>query len=98
MPREVFIDHRRGSGASPDRSRHMTDAHADVAKIDRQKLERDLREATNRIQDESVRRHYGQAIRERINAHFGAPQQGRGGNRGRNGAYGGAGKARAAAA
>ncbi|MCO5087789.1 MAG: FAD-binding protein [Methylobacteriaceae bacterium] len=42
MPREVFIDHRRGSGASPDRSRHMTDAHADVAKIDRQKLERDL--------------------------------------------------------
>ncbi|QKV18802.1 DNA primase [Oricola thermophila] len=61
----------------------------------RAELEKLLREATNLIQDESVRRHYNQAMRERINAHFGSPQQGRGGGRGRGGydrgGYGGGG-------
>ncbi|WP_425419101.1 DNA primase [Oricola indica] len=42
----------------------------------RAELEKQLREATSRIKDESVRRHYGQAMRERIAAHFGAPSSG----------------------
>jgi len=50
----------------------------------RAELEKLLREATSQIQDESVRRHYGQAVRERINAHFGAPQRGRGKQQGGN--------------
>jgi DNA primase len=41
-------------------------------------LEKHLRDATALIQDEAVRRHYGQSMRERINAYFGAPA---GGNR-----------------
>jgi DNA primase len=41
----------------------------------RAELEKLLREATGQIADESVRRHYGQAMRERINAYFGAPQR-----------------------
>ncbi|WP_193176052.1 DNA primase [Oricola nitratireducens] len=63
----------------------------------RAQLEKTLREATSQIQDESVRRHYGQAMRDRTNAQFGAPhqgrgkQQGQGGNRyGRGGGRGGA--------
>ncbi|MCI5073671.1 DNA primase [Oricola sp.] len=63
----------------------------------RAELEKMLREATAQIQDESVRRHYGQAMRERINAHFGAPRESRRGGskgdarygRGRGGAAGG---------
>jgi DNA primase len=56
----------------------------------RAQLEKLLREATGQIADESVRRHYGQAMRERINAYFGASQQGRGSNkqRGGNNRYG----------
>ncbi|GAB4363470.1 MAG: DNA primase [Oricola sp.] len=51
----------------------------------RAELEKILREATNLIQDESVRRHYGQTMRERIAAHFGAPRQGRAAGRDRGG-------------
>jgi DNA primase len=37
----------------------------------RAELEQRLKEVTGRIQDESVRRHYGQDIRERLNTYFG---------------------------
>jgi DNA primase len=37
----------------------------------RAELEQRLKEVTGRIQDESVRRHYGQDMRERLNAYFG---------------------------
>lgn len=61
----------------------------------RAELEQNLRAATNLIQDESVRRHYGQAMRELINAHFGAPRSGRSGGRDQKSRYGaGGGKGR----
>jgi len=63
----------------------------------RAELEKLLREATNQIGDESVRRHYGQAMRERINAHFGAPQPGRGRQQGQGGRNYGRGGGRGAA-
>ena len=47
----------------------------------RAELELRLREITNRIQDESVRRHYAQDMRERLNSFFGAPQRRNDGNR-----------------
>lgn len=49
----------------------------------RAELEKRLRELTGRIQDESVRRHYGQEMRDRIQAFFGRqrPQAGREGAR-----------------
>lgn len=43
----------------------------------RAKLEQTMREVTNQIGDESVRRHYGQDMRERITAFFGAPSAGK---------------------
>ncbi|TKT80338.1 DNA primase [Aquamicrobium sp. LC103] len=48
----------------------------------RAELEKSLRELTGRIRDESVRRHYQQDMRERVNSFFGAqrPQRGRGGD------------------
>ncbi|MEO3385236.1 DNA primase [Mesorhizobium sp. CAU 1741] len=61
----------------------------------RAELEKTLREMTGRIRDESVRRHYSQDMRERVQAFFGRDrnnsQQGRfGGNE--RGGYGGRGK------
>jgi DNA primase len=40
----------------------------------RAELERRLRELTGRIRDESVRRHYGQEMRERVQSFFGPPR------------------------
>ena len=57
----------------------------------RAELEKLLREATSQIADESVRRHYGQAMRERINAQFGAQQAGKGAAQSRYGGKGGRG-------
>ncbi|TCD10955.1 DNA primase [Oricola cellulosilytica] len=54
----------------------------------RAELERLLRDAAGTIRDESVRRHYGQAIRERIAAHFGPVSQSRHGGKGGRDAYG----------
>jgi DNA primase len=50
----------------------------------RAELEKTLRDLTSRIRDESVRRHYGQDMRERINAFFGggASQRRKGGRDG----------------
>ena len=48
----------------------------------RAELERTLRELTSRIRDESVRRHYQQDMRERVQAFFGS-------NRGRGSRFGG---------
>ncbi|MGB8816308.1 MAG: DNA primase [Rhizobiaceae bacterium] len=45
----------------------------------RAELEQRLREITNRIQDESVRRHYSQDMRERMNAYFGQAKRSQGG-------------------
>lgn len=42
----------------------------------RAELEQRLKEVTGRIQDESVRRHYGQDVRERLNAYFGQSRPG----------------------
>ena len=44
----------------------------------RAELEKTLRDTTSRIKDESVRRHYQQDMRERVNAFFGAPKARRG--------------------
>jgi DNA primase len=52
----------------------------------RAELEKLLRDATSTIQDEGVRRHYGQAMRERIAAYFGSSQTG---GRQQRGAQGG---------
>ncbi len=49
----------------------------------RAELEKTLREATGRIRDESVRFHYGQEMRERVQAFFGAAY-GASRNKGRN--------------
>jgi DNA primase len=61
----------------------------------RSDLEKRLRELTNRIQDESLRRHYGQDMRERVQAFFGRDrgQQGRFGNQDRGGGRGRPGQA-----
>jgi DNA primase len=40
----------------------------------RAELEKRLRELAGRIRDESVRYHYGQELRERVHAYFGAPR------------------------
>lgn len=61
----------------------------------RAELERTLRELTGRIRDESVRRHYQQDMRERVQAFFGRDTGGRR-ERGPN-AGGGAGRGRQAA-
>jgi len=53
----------------------------------RAELEKRLRELTNRIQDESVRFHYNQDMRERVLSFFGAPR----GRAGEHGARGGKG-------
>ncbi|MEL6920120.1 MAG: DNA primase, partial [Pseudomonadota bacterium] len=58
----------------------------------RAQLESDLREATNLIQDQSVRRHYSQEMRERANAFFGMPDKKGGQRNARNDAYGKAGR------
>ncbi len=51
----------------------------------RAKLEQTMREVTNQIGDESVRRHYAQEMRERIAAFFGSARKGsRSGNMGSN--------------
>lgn len=42
----------------------------------RAELEQRLKDVTGRIQDESVRRHYGQDMRERLNAYFGQARRG----------------------
>ncbi len=46
----------------------------------RAELEKTLRDLTGRIRDESVRRHYQQDMRERVQAFFGAANGGRGGD------------------
>lgn len=55
----------------------------------RAELEARLRQVTNVIGDESVRRHYGQDMRERLAAFFGAGTGGPRGDRGRGFARGG---------
>ncbi|MEO4000413.1 DNA primase [Mesorhizobium sp. CAU 1732] len=56
----------------------------------RAELEKRLRELTSRIQDESLRRHYQQDMRERVQAFFGRDrgQQGRFNRDGGNGGFG----------
>ena len=66
----------------------------------RAELERKLHDATALVGDETVRRHYGQAMRDRINAYFGAPSAGTSGRGGPSGGYGdrsGRGRGRGAA-
>jgi len=48
----------------------------------RAELEKSLRELTGRIRDESVRYHYSQEMRDRVQTFFGARPQGQGGRRG----------------
>ncbi len=55
----------------------------------RAELERSLRELTSRIRDENVRRHYGQEMRERIEAFFGSTRPQRQGYGDRKGDRGG---------
>lgn len=55
----------------------------------RAKLEQTMREVTNQIADESVRRHYAQDMRERVAAFFGAAPSNQRGNSGAGGNYGG---------
>lgn len=55
----------------------------------RAKLEQTMREVTNQISDESVRRHYAQDMRERIAAFFGAAPTGQRSNSNAAGSYGG---------
>ncbi|MCC0030469.1 MAG: DNA primase [Brucellaceae bacterium] len=55
----------------------------------RAELEQTLREVTNRIRDENVRRHYQQDMRDRTAAFFGRSQGGDRGRGGGNGNFGG---------
>ncbi|MCT8991230.1 DNA primase [Chelativorans sp. SCAU2101] len=55
----------------------------------RAELEQNLRALTSRIRDESVRRHYAQELRERVQSHFGPAQpRSRGGFSQQRGRYG----------
>lgn len=53
----------------------------------RAKLEQTMREVTNQISDESVRRHYAQDMRDRVSAFFGAAPSGQRGIRGSGSNY-----------